>query len=157
MKTMQNHIKFLVHLFSCIRMHQNKSKVAENSVFSGAFARSTFTGALPLDPTRGPKAAPWTPCRFGKDLTQDPPPWCRILDTDLNHYDQKHTVFFFFFFFFSVFFSPPNFARFGTPKRCTLPGPEKQPQLRIFFFFFFFYEDDIQLQMHVAPGRFLYY
>ena len=51
----------------------------------------------------------------------------------MYHYAQKHTLF-------------SNFARFCTPNARTLPGPEKQPLLREFF-----YEDDIQLQIQVAP------
>ena len=35
---------------------------------SGGFVPSTPTGALPLDPTRGPLAGPWTPGREKREL-----------------------------------------------------------------------------------------
>ena len=37
------------------------TKMYRSHLASGGFAPSTPTGALPLDPTRGPKAGPWTP------------------------------------------------------------------------------------------------
>ena len=41
----------------------SRDNIARNPLVSGGFAPSTPTGALPLDPIRGPLAGPWNPGR----------------------------------------------------------------------------------------------